>query len=677
VNQDLFPEFKDPISAASMKIVTFDEEQGKLATFEVRKDRESGLWTIPSRDGYPADAVDQMKDAANALISLKILDVQPVSPEDHDDLGVAEPKLEDLEIGDTGVGRLVTLKDESQQTLAALIIGDEVKDREGQIYVRKPGQDPVYVVALDDSPLTTKFNTWIEDDLLQLSSIDVENMEIKDYNAALGLSGLALTRNYTARISLDGSQWNLDELLVYDPDAPLGEPEKVTPKENEKLNTSKLNDIKNALDDLKIVDVVRKPEGMSANLRADKELVSDNEAVASLAERGFYPASSGASDEVEILSANGELTVGLNDGVEYLMRFGNVSGLTDEEDEAESDDGEESVAGVNRYLLVTTRVDESKFPPPELEPVPQTVKELEAMLAPEEQASDSETKSETSEAVDPDSDQDKDRTSKSEEPNKDEDGKPKADESVDNKPEREETKAEQPDTESNDDGGAKDESPESSAEDSTEDGDAKASASEKPTKASGETETSGSGEATGSGGAQEGPDKSGDSGTDANSDTAAEDTSADSDVKDTSDEETDAAGEKAAAEKASNGDAKSAADDKTPTDEPDQDADQPKSELDELTEEEKQERLEAEQEKITKENQRKIDERKEKLEEARRRVRELNERFADWYYVIPEDTYTKLRIKRSELFETEDEEDSSTNAGPAAGPSFPATLPGN
>jgi len=86
----LFEDFKDPLAASSMKMVTFDEEKGTLATFEVRKDRESGLWTIPSRGGYPADAVQQMTDAANALVNLKILDVQTSNAEDHDDLGVAE-----------------------------------------------------------------------------------------------------------------------------------------------------------------------------------------------------------------------------------------------------------------------------------------------------------------------------------------------------------------------------------------------------------------------------------------------------------------------------------------------------------------------------------------------------------------------------------------------------------
>ncbi|NND99045.1 MAG: DUF4340 domain-containing protein, partial [Pirellulaceae bacterium] len=176
INEPLFSTFKDPLSVASMKIVTFDEEQGKLANFEVSKDPETGDWTIITRKGYPADAVEQMKNAANALVDLKVLDIVPCTREDHDDLGVVEPKMEDLSVGDEGVGRLVTFRDASKNIVASLIIGDRVKDNEEQLYVRIPGQDPVYVVALDDAPLTTKFQDWIEDDLLKLSSIDIDQM---------------------------------------------------------------------------------------------------------------------------------------------------------------------------------------------------------------------------------------------------------------------------------------------------------------------------------------------------------------------------------------------------------------------------------------------------------------------------------------------------------------------
>ena len=60
VGRALFEQFTDPLAASSMKIVTFDDETGQLSTFEVRKDRETDQWTIPSRDGYPADALEQI-----------------------------------------------------------------------------------------------------------------------------------------------------------------------------------------------------------------------------------------------------------------------------------------------------------------------------------------------------------------------------------------------------------------------------------------------------------------------------------------------------------------------------------------------------------------------------------------------------------------------------------------
>jgi len=649
VNQDLFDEFKDPLAAASMKIVTFDEEQGKLATFEVRKDRESGLWTIPSRDGYPADAVAQMRDAANALVSLKILDVQTENVEDHDKLGVVEPKLEDLKVGDTGVGRLVTFKDDSQSTLASLIIGDPVKDREGQIYVRKPGQDPVYVVALDDSPLTTQFNAWIEDDLLQLSSINVQDIEIKDYNAALSMGGLSLTRNYTARLSMDGSQWKLDELLDYDEDNPNADPKTVTLDEDQELNTTKLNDLKNALDDLKIADVVRKPKGMSENLRADKELVSDNQAVASLAQRGFYPASV-AGGEVEIISANGELVVGLNDGVQYVMRFGNVSGLADENQQGGEAEGESVVsAGVNRYLLVTTQVDESKFPPPELRPVPQSLEELEALLAPELQP-----------AATPDG---SDAT----------DQEPEVDEDDETPPMNSEDQVEKPEADTDqqaDEAETKDAETESSA---TAEPDAEAA---EVSEVEGTTESAGSGEAAVRGAAQE-----------ESADEPSDLPAADGDASDKP------AAEKSDDASSASDDAKTSAEDQspqaTPAADPSETGDdtaapaEAKSELDGLTDEEKQERLEAEQEKITKENQRKLDERKDKVDAAKRRVRDLNARFADWYYVIPEQTYGQLRIDRSDLIQSASDPAASgapmgmPPGGFPPGGGFPGGFPGN
>lgn len=532
VGQPLFEEFTDPLSAASLEIITFNEEEGRPAKFEVGKQGDSELWTIKSHGGYPADALDQMRDAATALVGLKILDVQTRNAEDHDDLGVVEPNLEKLRSGDVGIGRLVTFRDASNNRLASIVVGDTVKDDPEKRYVRIPGQDPVYVVKLDESHLTSNFRRWIEEDLLRLSSIEIGSVEIQDYLAAPGQTRFVRARNYTALIKKDGTQWKLQKLLEYDPNDEFIEPTVVEIDDTDGLNAAKLEAMANALDDLKIVDVVRKPEGMDADFTNNRNLASDKNALASLGQRGFFPQLS-TDGGVEIYSANGELHVTLNDGVRYILRFGNIAGLArSDEGEGEQQDAAFTETGVNRYLLVTTEVDESMFPIPEMRSIPNTVDELKQMLGVEA----------TAEGEDP--------------ATKD----PATDEPASDEPAADESAADESATESEVEGDS-----EQSDDASSVDGNNSEEAS----------------------GAQ-----------------------------------------------------------------------------DRLTDEEWQERLEAEQEKITKENRRIMDERKDKLATARERVRELNSRFADWYYVIPEETYTQLRVKRDELLESGAAGDDSLKVAP-------------
>lgn len=383
----LLEKFTDPLVATSLKIVTFDESLGELESFEVAKDRKSGVWTIPSRQGYPADASNQMQAAGTALLDLKILDVKTDKPEEHSDYGVVQPDIEKLRVGDTGVGRLVSIRNEAGDLLVSLIIGNIVKDFPTHRYVRVPNQDPVYEVELDDAPLTTEFRQWIEEDLLQLSGFDIAATKIRNYSVSVGMTAdrnLAVDpkRKYDANLSLNESnQWQLDNLFVYD-EASVGQVRALAADET--LNTVKLNKMKSALDDLKIVDVLRKPEGMSADLKADNELVGNKESFNSLIQHGFYAALNEANER-EVLSANGETIVDLKDGVQYVLRFGTIAGIENEDQPAEPDanpEAAEDVGGANRYLLVTARVNEAMIPPPAVMVVPQTYEELEAMLNP-------------------------------------------------------------------------------------------------------------------------------------------------------------------------------------------------------------------------------------------------------------------------------------------------------
>lgn len=657
IGGDLFL-WKDPLLATSMKVVTFDEDQGTLANFEVRKDKESGAWTIPSRNGYPADAVDQMKAAANSLIGLKTLDNPTSNAEDHGKMGVLEPKLEDLNVGDEGVGRLVIIKDTEQKDLASIIIGNKVKDEDGQIYVRIPGQDPVYTVKLDDTPLTTKFQDWIEDDLLKLSSIEIDAMQVKDYtfrvvlDPQLGRPRPLWQRKYDALLSKDGTQWALDSLQEYAADKPLA-PKTVDVAADKKLNTAKLNEIQSALDDLKIADVIRKPDGVSANLRADKSLLDDQEARASLAKRGFYPVETGGNGKAEILSANGEMTVGLKDGVEYVLRFGNISGVG-------AKDEDDSTGGVNRYLLVTTRVNEEKFPIPPYQDIPNTVEEMEALeKKAEEAANPVATEPEVTVPTEPEPAVEM----KKEEPAPDnsETEKPAEESPADEKPAEEKPADEKPADEKPAEEKPAEEKPEAAADDSkTEDKPADKKSDESSADAdtkseeSGETEGDGEGSGEASGGGQDKDPQESDEQT-SDEKPEAKDSDEKPEAKDSGEEAEPAAG-----------DAEAKAEPKTTAEPTEQ---KPEEEVEE-TEEEKLERLEAVQEKITKANQRMRDERKDKIDAAKRKVRDLNARFADWYYVIPETTYAKITMKRDDLFEKPADAAPGAPGAAAAPPSF-------
>jgi hypothetical protein len=382
----LFPELTDAGKAASLEIVSYDEEVGEVRPFKVIK--SGGVWVLPSHQNYPADAKDHLAAAATELVDLKALDVVSQSPADHEVYGVIEPDLDKLKLGMTGVGQLVEIRDASGTKLARLVIGKEDRRRGGDAsagqtlrFVRKAGQDPVYRVAIDTSKFTTSFGDWIEKDLLKLSPWDVRRVTLDDYTLAAVESGgrLRVQQNRESRMELayddKSAKWSATKIESF-PDAKDGKPgESVqgteeTLAEDEELAATALNDLRNAVGDLKIVDVARKPAGLSADLRAEEAFTSDLEAVTSLQQRGFLPLSSG-----EILSTNGQTVIGMKDGVEYVLRFGagttvNESQPAGEDATAESEPEKPAAETSSRYLLVMARLNESLLTKPDLEPLP-------------------------------------------------------------------------------------------------------------------------------------------------------------------------------------------------------------------------------------------------------------------------------------------------------------------
>ncbi len=75
---------------------------------------------------------------------------------------------------------------------------------------------------------------------------------------------------------------------------------------------------------------------------------------------------------------NGDLIVSFRNGVQYVLRLEDLLGADMSQPIGT---GEEGKISINRYLLVTCRLDESKIPEVVLEKVPETVEELKALEA--------------------------------------------------------------------------------------------------------------------------------------------------------------------------------------------------------------------------------------------------------------------------------------------------------
>jgi hypothetical protein len=394
-----------------LRIVKFDRQTAETRQFEVAS--IDGVWSIPSKENYPADATAQMAAAANALVDRKILRVAGEAAESHDEFGVVDPLASSLDSNSAGVGTRVTMTDGDDKPLVDMIIGKAVKGAEGQRYVREANKDIVYIIELNQESLSTNFDDWIEDDLLKISPFDITKVFVNDYSADLGF-GMSPDGQIQPRINWDrrgeitlgynndDAKWNLVDLKNYDRQSRKMVADKLA--DDEELNQEALSELRNGLDDLLIVDVAKKPGGLSDDLKAGDDFLNNREALEDLMSKGFLPAPVTPGAPPEILSSEGEIVCTMRDGVEYVLRFGQLKIQTDSAGgeaepadpsagkaaddpaadaaaaaaEAAKDPNSEDAKNLHRYLFVMARFNQDAIAKPELKPLPEAAAEQPA-----------------------------------------------------------------------------------------------------------------------------------------------------------------------------------------------------------------------------------------------------------------------------------------------------------
>jgi hypothetical protein len=357
--QPFFPVF-DPLSCTDLEVVDFEPTTATPLRFQVKF--KNNKWVIPSHYDYPADARDRLSKTAAAVMDLTKDTVRSDRVEDQEGMGVVDPldtKLTTLK----GRGKRITLRNGSEQVLADFIIGEEIKDKTGQRYVRVPSQKRTYGVKIKAEP-STKFADWIETNLLKLDASKIRKVEFDNYKVRFdqGFNRGEVVRGEVLPIERKDSSasWTLAGLA---PD--------------QELDSDKLRALTDALADLKIVGVRTKPPGLSRDLKSnDAEGIKlTTTAALSLQSKGFYLAKDG------LLSNQGDVRVHTDEGVVYTLRFGELAigsgdeltaGLPDDvEKKADPKDKEKAKksegTGENRFLMVTVAFDPKFIPPPKLD----------------------------------------------------------------------------------------------------------------------------------------------------------------------------------------------------------------------------------------------------------------------------------------------------------------------
>ncbi|HSR66968.1 MAG TPA: DUF4340 domain-containing protein [Acidobacteriota bacterium] len=336
--QPFFPDFTDPNQAVTLEVVTWDDETASADAFKVTS--QGGVWTIPSHHGYPADGEEQLAKTAAGVIQLSRDDFRSDNAADHEAMGVGDP-LDDTAASLKGRGRRVTMRGENDQVLADIIIGKEVEDRPGYRFVRLPGQKRVYSAKVDFD-ISTRFQDWIKQDLLEVDKAAIDKLTLLDYSVD-ERSGVVRNRGSLVVVE-DGGEWKIEG-------------------SREEVDSSKVDQLLTAVDELSIVGVRPKPQGLSEGLNRIEEegLRLTRQDQMDLQDKGYF-----FSVEGSLLSNEGELQVRTNKGVRYTLRFGEIVYGSGETISAggESEQDESQGPGENRYLFVTTEFLPDYFPEP-------------------------------------------------------------------------------------------------------------------------------------------------------------------------------------------------------------------------------------------------------------------------------------------------------------------------
>lgn len=312
-----------PEQIVDLAVATWDDSQGKAKLFQVKK--TDGRWIIPSYFNYPADGGSRVGNTAGGVLNVPRGPLVTRDAKQHKDLGVLDPTPKSGGSAEkSGIGKRVTLKDQSGATVVDLIVGNSATNGEGMRYVRDADSNDVYTAKIN-ADISTTFTDWVETGLLKFATDDVRSVMISDYFVDEA-KGAVTTRAETAFDRKDSAS---DWISIQVP-----------------------------ADKQVAKDAVNKilTEGTGLKLQGVRPYRNEW-----LMARGFY-----LGNDKQLYGNEGRVVVSTKDGLRYVLFFGEVAlgddvdvdeGAVKKQKEANKDK-KDAAAGHNRYLTIFVQYDE-------------------------------------------------------------------------------------------------------------------------------------------------------------------------------------------------------------------------------------------------------------------------------------------------------------------------------
>jgi hypothetical protein len=259
-----------------------------------------------------------------AFQELTAVDSVAAGAADYSEYRVADPDLFPSDTTNTGFGTLVRMKDAGGSVLLAVVIGKSVPGNAQLRYVRRVDSDDVFTAAISAELISTSMKDWADRNLLKIDPTRIKQVRI--LNALVDASRgqyLPQCRMIWEHDDEADPEWSLVWLEEFH-----GQKWKPVTLDNEaELDIASLGALKKTLATLEPVELIRKTPALSKSLSATGTWnTQDAEELRALQEQGFYVVQQ--SNELQLLAQEGQIRVLIEDGVEYLLRFGRSVGAS-------------------------------------------------------------------------------------------------------------------------------------------------------------------------------------------------------------------------------------------------------------------------------------------------------------------------------------------------------------